>query len=198
MIPSIYVVGGAATGKSTFVSALLQGRAFGPLIDLHMKPDSRGNRIVLRGHELDDGGLYIGHMRPEFPGTDGLNRASAITGQEWLENGGAKAYRYIVAEGITLSNRRFVTALHRHTDFMLVHLWCESFVKDLRCLERGSAQSPGFMKSSATRARNLWTELTADGVQTLSVDTADPALWDYALDVSRMLLWSETSGVTFR
>lgn len=191
MIPSVYVVGGAGTGKSTFMETLLKsiGATMGPLEDLHAKPNKK-NVVTLRGHRLADGGLYIGCMRDSFPGTDGLDRASSVTAEEWLDLGlhtgpvNGPATRYIVAEGATLATRRFISALHRHTDLLLVYLHADDFVKELRFAERGSAQAESFVKTTATRSLNLWAEYRAQGVATLDVDTSDPNRWAYALGKS--------------
>lgn len=185
MIPSLYVVGGAGTGKSTFMARLLEslGAEMGPLTDLHAKPNKK-NVVTLRGHDLSDGGLYIGCMRDSFPGTDGLDRASSVTAEEWLDLGMHDGLKYIVAEGATLATRRFISALDRHTNLLLVHLHADDFVKELRFAERGSAQADSFVKQTATRSLNLWAEYKAQGVATLDCDTADPNRWAYTLGAS--------------
>ena len=81
MTRSVYVVGGAGAGTSTFTSRLLGEYTFGPLADLHTAQNSRGSNITLRGHMVeDDLLLYLGVMREAFPGTDGLDRVSNIAG----------------------------------------------------------------------------------------------------------------------
>lgn len=187
MTPSLYVIGGAGTGKSTFTQQLLdQLGDLGPLIDLHKKPNAKGTIVTLRGHELARGwvsaGLYIGCMREFFPGTDGLDRASSITGEAWLERGGADAYDYIVAEGNTLGTRRFLGALHRHTSLLLVHLYTDDFVKELRFKERGSTQPDQFVRQTATRSKNLLDDMRKLGVANWNIDTADPGQWAMTLE----------------
>lgn len=186
MTRSLYVLGGAGVGKSTFTAQLLDAidRPMSPLGDLHQRPNSRGTMITLRGHLISPDGLYIGHMRPSYPGTDGLDRASSIAGEQWLMEGRHLRLAYIIAEGATLSTSRFLTALNEQTDLLLVHLRCDDFVRELRFTERGSAQDEGWIKNTKTRAANLLTAMTTLGARALDVDTADPTEWKLALAAS--------------
>jgi hypothetical protein len=183
MTPSVYIIGGAGTGKSTFMGDLLEivaGRRLGPLVDLHAKANPK-NVVTLRGHETEDGGLYLGCWRPSFPGTDGLDRASSPVGEEWLDQGGADGYSYLIGEGATLATRRFLTALNVNTDLLLVHLYADDFIKDLRFAERGSDQAWSFVMGTATRSANLLADMKKAGVRTLSVDSAENTEWANAL-----------------
>jgi hypothetical protein len=180
MTRSVYVIGGAGAGKSTFMSELLVrlGAQPGPLEDLHTARNARGNPVTLRGHFLGPDGLYIGCIRDSFPGTDGLDRASSLPGKEWLDAGHHKLLGWIVAEGATLATRPFLTALDRVTDLLLIHLWVDDMITDLRFLNRGSAQDDRFVRNTVTRAKNLLRDLDAEA---RSVDTADPVAWNLAL-----------------
>ena len=192
MTRSVYIIGGAGTGKSTFMAALLDGHDLEPIRDLHSKPNKK-NVVVLRGHHVDGGeGLYLGRWRESFPGTDGLDRATSPCGAEWLEMGGALSYGFILGEGATLATRPFIRALAEHTDLLLVHLYAEDFVKELRFAERGSTQPDSFVTATATRALNLWSEMKAAGVSDLDVDSADPQRWGYALNRARKHLRIES------
>lgn len=189
MTPSVYVVGGAATGKSTFMGQLLDqldpALHYSPLTNLHATPNARGTIITLRGHALATrrgNGLYLGVLRDEFPGTDGLDRASSIAGEAWLEDGWADLFPFIVAEGATLATRRFIGALHKHTDLLLVHLTAEPWLKELRCLQRGSEQAESFVLGTATRAANLVRDMEMEGATSWHVDTDEPEEWDAALE----------------
>lgn len=185
MTRSVYIVGGAGAGKSTFMGQILDPfvMTFDDLEDLHTERNARGNPVTLRGHRVQsyDGqeGLYIGCMREHFPGTDGLDRASSLPGKIWLET--AQLPDFIIAEGSTLSTRPFLTALHEQTDLLLVHLYADEMITDLRFLVRGSAQDPGWVKNTNTRASNLLRDLTALGSPAISLDTADPAAYAVAL-----------------
>lgn len=177
---SVYIVGGAGTGKSTFMAQLLEqiGDPLGPLEDLHSTPNARGTVVTLRGHHMGPDGLYLGCMRESFPGTDGLDRASSLPGEQWILEGKHKRLSYIVGEGATLATRRFLGALAEHTDFLLVHLTAEDWVKELRFAQRGSNQKPEFVQATATRSRNLVRDLNPLHME---VDSADPESWEDAL-----------------
>lgn len=153
------------------------------MVDLHAKPNKK-NVVTLRGHDLSDGGLYLGCMRESFPGTDGLDRASSVTAEEWLDLGMHSGCRYIVAEGATLATRRFISALHRHTSLLLVHLVADDFVKDLRFAQRGSNQADSFITGTATRSENLVRDMAKLGVESRTVDTADPDEWSEAMEAA--------------
>lgn len=177
---SLYIIGGAGSGKSTFTASILSalGSEMGPLEDLHTTPNARGSLVTLRGHTLADGGLYLGCMRDEFPGTDGLDRASSITAEEWLAGGGAQAYPYLLGEGATLATRRFLYAAHAHTELLLIHLVVDPVVADIRFHLRGSSQDDRFVKNTVTRSENLWREMVSAGVASESIDISDALALD--------------------
>jgi len=188
MTKSVYIIGGAGTGKSTFTAELLNrlGAALGPLEDLYSKPNSRGTVITLRGHEMTNPprwrtGLYLGCMRDSFPGTDGLDRVSYIPGEEWLANGSLPDI--LVGEGATLAVRRFLYALDVTTDLLLIYLTTDDMVKDLRIQERGAEQDEKFVAATATRSRNLALEMNKAGVKVWEVDTGYPEEWHQALSI---------------
>lgn len=188
---SAYVIGGPGSGKSTFTAELLTelGAELGPLEDLLTLPNKK-NDVTLRGHRLSDGGLYLGVMRDAFPGTDGLDRASSPVGEAWLESGSEHLPDYLLAEGATLCTRRFLGALERHTDFLLVYLHVDPEIAVRRFAERGSSQAEAWVASRNTAARNRATEHTEAGGRTLSVDTADDDAWSVAVD----LVWGHLRG----
>jgi hypothetical protein len=182
MTKSVYVIGGAGTGKSTFTQEILDmsNRTLSPLEDLCQKPNSRGTVITLRGHRVGTDGMYLGCMRDSFPGTDGLDRVSYIPGEEWLQTT-ENLPEFIVAEGATLAVRRFILVLHETTDLLLIHLTAEEFVKELRFDQRGSSQDEKFVLATTTRSANLARDMEKEGVLVRSVDSADPEEWDKAL-----------------
>jgi len=183
MTRSVYIIGGAGTGKSTLMGELLEGHTLGSLEDLHSKPNSRGTVITLRGHQVDSDGMYLGCMRDSFPGTDGLDRVSYIPGEEWLETSILPSW--IIAEGATLAARRFIRVLHATTDLLLVHLVADEFVVELRCMERGSKQDEKFVTGTTTRSFNLAHDMSKEGVQVWTVDTASPEECRQAGDIIR-------------
>lgn len=191
MTKSVYILGGAGSGKSTFMAELLERNGHlmsDQLIDLHQTPNARGTVVTLRGHELAHGwssaGLYLGCMREFFPGTDGLDRASSIAGEAWLRAGGAAEYKYIVAEGATLATSRFMTALHEHTDLLIIFLNADEMIVDLRFLQRGSNQNPGFVKNTVTRSRNLALAMTQLGAKVWEVDSTAVPEWEEAMEIA--------------
>lgn len=181
---SVYVIGGAGTGKSTFTAQLLDqiGLPLGPLVELHAKPNVK-NVVTVRGHEVGESGIYLGVMRDSFPGTDGLDRATSPAGAEWLrllhERG--EGHEWLLAEGATLATRPFLTALHETSDLLLVHLLAEEFVKELRFMQRGSNQAEQFVKQTATRSWNLMGDMQKLGVAGINIDTADGDAWAWGL-----------------
>lgn len=189
MTQSVYILGGAGTGKSTFTAALLErlGGYLGPLEDLHAKPNARGNLVTLRGHRVSlesSNGLYLGVMREQFPGSDGLDRASSPTGEEWLFQGGMNPDHlpdFILAEGATLATRRFLYALNLQTDLLVINLECDPVIHDLRLLERGSGQQGSFVTSTLTRSYNLVKDLLKEAATVITVQSDEPEDWEAGL-----------------
>ena len=190
MTRSVYVVGGAGTGKSTFMAELLEALDpgdIGALVDLHSKRNAKAN-VTLRGHYLEMSvghALYLGVLREgNHPGTDGLDRASGLTGEEWLETE-AHLPPFILAEGATLATTRFLGALNRTTELMVILLTCDDEAEKARRFEqRGTTQKSSFVKSTATAAANRYAELEKEGARSLCVDSTDPAAWDVALGLA--------------
>jgi GTPase SAR1 family protein len=192
MTRSVYVIGAAGAGKSTFTAELLE-RLYvdlGPLEDLHGKPNAAGNTVTLRGHRMYEKGdiqrgyigIYLGVMRDQFPGSDGLDRASSPTGEEWLSmNERRHLPNVILAEGATLATRRFMYALNEHTDLLVLALRCDPVVHDLRLLARGAGQVTSFVQSTVTKTENLVRDLTAAGATVRWVESDDPGDWEDAL-----------------
>jgi len=189
---SVYIIGGAGSGKSTFTQALLDcsNRSMNPLEDLHKTPNARGTIVTLRGHRVGLDGLYLGCMRDEYPGTDGLDRASSITGEEWLEQGKHREFDWILSEGATLATRRFLGALAKHTELMLVHLVVEDFIRDLRFMRRGSTQNEQFVQNTVTRSANLFRDIEC---QRAEFNTGEPGEWDDALEIC--LSWLDIPNI---
>lgn len=186
MTRAVYVVGGAGAGKSTFVGQILDlvVMQVAPLADLLAQRNVK-NVVTFRGHPVHDydgrDGLYVGVLRDHFPGTDGLDRASSPVGAAWLRQGDLPDF--IIGEGATLSTRPFISALHECTDLLLVHLFADEFVKELRFAQRGSSQEDSFVRATATRAANLTRDMAKAGVKVWEADTADSAEWAQAIEV---------------
>lgn len=181
MTKSVYIVGGAGSGKSTFMGNLLNSLGWiQPQIDLHALRNAKA-LVTLRGHEIA-GGIYLGKMRDEHPGTDGLDRASHRTGIDWLARGLHSDYDFIIGEGFTLGTRDFLAALGEHTDLLLVHISVGEEERLRRFAERGTSQNPQFVKSTVSASRNRYEELLGH-VKTLDVNGASAYDIDVALDI---------------
>lgn len=184
-VRSAYIIGGAGTGKSTFTAQLLEeigANPLGPQEDLWSKPNAKVV-VTLRGHRTQGSGMYLGKMRDSFPGTDGLDRASSPTGEEWLDKQEHLDLSYIVGEGATLATERFLTALQRRTDLLLVHLVCDPAVKAERLAERGSGQAESFILGTATRSLNATKKMRAIGAEILGIETSSPDDWEMGLAI---------------
>lgn len=187
MTQAVYILGGAGTGKSTFTAELLtrMGAELEPLEDLHAKRNAKA-LVTLRGHRFDRG-IYLGVMRDQFPGSDGLDRASSPTAEEWLHkhqegfNGSGTLPERIVGEGATLATRRFLYALNLTTDLLVIALRCDPMIHDLRLLARGSGQVSSFVDSTVTKTVNLVADLEKQQANVMWVDSDHDWNWEYAL-----------------
>lgn len=163
------------------MSHLVAGQEFGPLEDIYRQKVAK-NLVTLRGHYLPGGCLYLGRMRDEFPGTDGLDRVSSSVGVGWLERRSGLPPA-IIGEGLTLGTRPFLYALAGAYDLLVIHLHADPFITDLRVASRGAGQAETFVSGTATRAANLAKDLRAKGVNCIDVDSGQPEDLDLALDL---------------
>lgn len=186
MTQSVYLVGGAGAGKSTFTAELMEEVVYseGILEDLLSLKNAKA-LVTLRGHRVwdrkDREGLYLGCLRESFPGTDGLDRASSPVGEAWLKAGDLP--EFIISEGATLATRRFIGALAETTDLLVVHLFVDNETREARFAERGSSQNPQFVANTVTRSRNITAFAEAAGASTLEVNTASSDAWSLSLDL---------------
>ena len=158
MTRSLYIIGGAGTGKSTFLQEVLFniGAELGEYQILHeVGYPRRGGATVaqirLRGQPFE-GGVYLGQMREEFPGTDALDNACVPVAREWLKEG--ELPELIVGEGMLLSTIGFLTDLAEATDLMVVHLTLPEEKRQELVAQRGHAFDPSWSAMTVTRARN--------------------------------------------
>lgn len=185
---ALYLLGGAGTGKSTFMAQLLDdmGYTHGPLEDIHATIGGHGRAVTLRGHPIrnqDSQGLYLGVLRDgPFPGTDALERVSHGPATAWLRS--CVLPEVIVGEGATLAVRPFMCALHETTDLQVLAFHCDPWVHELRLLERGTGQAESFVTSSITRTNNLAKLLEAQGGKVHWVDSGDHRAWQAALELA--------------
>jgi GTPase SAR1 family protein len=168
---SLYLLGAPGVGKSTVMKALLSD----------WDAEERPERIEgqLRGHVLSRGryetwmtGLYLGILREEFPGTDGLGMAVMPDALRWVLT--RELPDVILGEGARLGTTKFLTALSCWTRLTVVLLDAPDDVLDARRRERGSDQDPTWLQGAATRARNAAAGAEAAGVQVVRVDASAP------------------------
>lgn len=182
---SVYIIGGAGSGKSTFMNDLLERNVMvhGPLEDLHSLRNAKA-LVTLRGHRVytyeGQEGLYLGCIRDAFPGTDGLDRASSPVGEAWLNEKSLPPF--ILSEGATLATRRFLYALRERTDFLLIHLRASDEARQARFARRGSTQNAQFVQNTITRSLNLATDVGLAGARVLYIDTEDLVEWQVGLE----------------
>lgn len=184
---SLYIIGPAGAGKSTFMQGLLDKLPpLGPLEDLHSKRNAKA-LVTLRGHMIGEQlGWYLGCHRDRFPGSDGLDRATSPTGEEWLRT--FTLPQILIGEGSTLATRRFLAALHEMTDLQVVYLHTDPEVLYQRGQERAELlgakpQDRQFVTATATRSANLVDWLRKQDVSVLSVDTSEPDLVEISQDL---------------
>lgn len=150
MTSSIYIIGPPGSGKSTAMAHLLRGWAIGPY--------TRWQREVF-GHYLEHPekgrGAYLGHLRPEYPGTDALSLSAGPRVVEWLEALPLLGLDWVFGEGTRLCHMGFLTALAQATDLTVVHLDVDPEVAAQRRAERGGKQlSDSFCKIATSKATN--------------------------------------------
>lgn len=173
---AVYIIGGAGSGKSSLMGNFLKhlGAKLGPLEDLHVKPNKK-NDVTLRGSRYSSNfgpGLYLGLMREEHPGTDGLDRASTPTAVEWLELGDLLGgLPNIISEGNVLATKPFFKKLSTSHDLLVVHLLVSDEERLQRLKARGTNQKSTFVAGTVTRGKNMARFAEECGAKVLEVDT---------------------------
>ena len=172
MTRSLYIVGAPATGKSTLMAQLLTGWEVGP-------HDSWGPHIsghYLR-HPKHGHGVYIGHLRPEYPGTDALSLRVYPYAVRWLETLPLLGLDWVLGEGIRLGFVGFLETLAQATDLTLVHLEVPAEETRRRRIARGGKlQTEGFCRSAVTKAANVADYCREAGIPVLDGEGARRAL----------------------
>lgn len=166
MTGSLYVLGAPGVGKTTLCRGLLE--------NVSLATSSRKIHGVLVGHDFP-GGVYLGKMREEFPGTDALAMSVGPDAIEWVTTG--QLPDIIFGEGARLGYAGFLNALARATDLTVVHLTAKEATLDARCRARGSNQGATWRKGAATRAASAVKrvqgariiEVQTDGLQAIHV-----------------------------
>lgn len=169
MTRSLYLIGGPGSGKSTLMSRLLDGWEVGPY--------ERWTRKEMFGHYLRHpelgSGAYLGHLRPEYPGTDALSLSVAPQALLWLESLPLLGLDWVFGEGIRLSHMGFLNALAAATDLTIVHMDVDPEVAETRRKNRGGKQlSESYCKIALSRADNTAQACREAGLKVLSGTTS--------------------------
>lgn len=148
MTSSIYILGGPGSGKSTLMARLLEPWSPGPYVRLTSR-EMFGHYLLNDDLEV---GLYLGHLRPEYPGTDALSLSVAPQALIWLENL-EPSVGWVFGEGARLGHPRFLSTLSYYTDLLVVHLLIAPVVAAERRAARGGKQlTEQYCKTATTRA----------------------------------------------
>ena len=165
MTNAIYLIGAPGSGKSTVMNELLRGWAPGPYQRL-MPRELFGHQLL--GPDLDLG-VYLGHLRPEYPGTDALSMSVSPHAISWLQVMGRPGW--VFGEGQRLGNLKFLKELNRVTELRVGYLDLPPEVAAERRSQRpGKALSDGFVKSSAGRALKCALHCSMEGIWTTWLD----------------------------
>lgn len=183
MTKSVYLVGGGGVGKSSVMAELLHGWDAGPY--------QKWTEKEMFGHWLyrdGAGAAYLGHLRPEYPGTDALSMSVAPQAMLWLQSLPPNL-DFIFGEGNRLCHVEFLSALGQVSDLLLVHLVCDPNTTELRRATRGGKQQNAhYVRGVATKAANTAAAMVGvAGVRVITVETDAVTPADIAQKVWAML-----------
>lgn len=166
MTQSVYLLGGPGAGKSTLMSHLLRGWVLGPyerLIDRE-----------LFGHKMLNGelelGVYLGHLRPEYPGTDALSLSVAPHALRWLQKLDPQL-SWVFGEGARLGHQSFLAELSVKTKLVVAHLKVDPEVSlQRRATRPGKLLTEQYVRSATTKAANTAAWCREVGIPTVDLD----------------------------
>lgn len=185
MTRSLYLIGGPGAGKSTLMERLLAPWIVDPVAERLTEKELFGHHMTL-GVET---GVYLGKIRPQFPGTDALSMSVSPIAAAWVR-AEAHCYDVILGEGGRLAVRPFLDALRESTQMLLVHLAVDFDVARARTLARpdsnewkpvsrkgpdghwhrvqraGRPQADSWLKSGAAKAAKLAEEYPSVTINT--------------------------------
>lgn len=162
MTRSTYIVGAPGSGKSTLMAKLLAGWEVGPY--------EKWTRREMFGHYLSHpelgSGAYLGHLRPEYPGTDALSLSVAPQAMLWLESLPLLGLGQIYGEGVRLGHIGFLAALAACTDLTVIYLDVDPEEAARRRLARGGKMmTDQWCKIATSKADNVAAACRAAGIQ---------------------------------
>jgi len=162
---ALYIVGGPGSGKSTLMAETLQGWTAGPYTRWTAK-EMMGHTLT---HPEKGTGAYLGHLRPEYPGTDALSLSVAPQALLWLESLPLLGLDWVFGEGTRLSHPAFLQALHKVTDLTVVHLKLDPEEAARRREARGGKLlSDQYCKIATSKADNAAQACREAGIRVLS------------------------------
>lgn len=166
MTKSLYILGGPGSGKSTLMARLLEGWAPGPYTKLTTR-ELFGHPLVGPNLEL---GMYLGRIRPEYPGTDALSLSVAPQALIWLESLDPQL-SVVFGEGARLAHASFLEKLDQTTDLLVVHLEV-SPEESLRRREQrgGKLLTEKYVLAATTKAANTARACADAVIRTLLLD----------------------------
>lgn len=153
MTRAVYIIGAPGSGKSTLMSELLEGWEAGPYV--------RFTKREMFGHYLQHPviglqGAYLGHLRPEYPGTDALSLSVAPHAASWLDSLPLIGLDWVFGEGARLSHMGFLSALASCTDLTVIHMLVDPEEAARRRLARGGKLlSDSYCKIATSKANNV-------------------------------------------
>lgn len=182
MTKSVYIIGGAGTGKSTVMAGIIDGLGV-YLEDLEelweesyvRKGSGLTVRVRLRGQRMydiiegEEVGIYLGLLRPSFPGTDALDNACVPVAKAWLQDA-AELPDVILGEGMLLGGGTFLELLAARTDLLVMHLTVDEEERVRRISDRGHEFNASWSQNTVTRARNSAHFLRRIGVNLVELE----------------------------
>lgn len=170
MTKALYIVGGPGSGKSTLMAETLQGWKPGP----YHKWTAREMFGHYLQHPEKGSGAYLGHLRPEYPGTDALSLSVAPQALLWLQALPLLGLDWVFGEGARLSHLGFLQSLDLVTDLTIVHLKVDPAEAARRRAARGGKLlSEQYCKVATSKADNVAQACRDAGLRVLSWST-DP------------------------
>lgn len=165
MTGSTYIIGAPGSGKSTLMAQMLQGWEVGPYVRFTER-EMFGH--VLHMEQLGEPftGAYLGHLRPEYPGTDALSLSVAPHALRWLDSLPLLGLDHIYGEGVRLSHMGFLTALAEATDLTVIYLQVDPDEAARRRIARGGKMlSDQYCKIATSKADNVAAACRAAGIR---------------------------------
>lgn len=187
MTRSLYIIGGSGVGKSSLMRQLLEGWTAGPYERLMPRE--------LFGHTLagpQGSGVYLGHLRDEYPGTDALSLSVNPHAIGWVLT--ADLPDFLFGEGARLANFKFLRVLHEWTDLTIVHLVIPPKTAALRREVRGGKMiDDGHALRTMTGAFNLADTCDMVGMRTVTLNGLKPI---YELVEELVPVWGSATAAT--